>query len=427
MRDPITDKEIARGLVFDKDRRWYRAIVNTLNVAMGQESPPEHVEIKDETLREGIETPGVLVKLNDKLEIAEKLTEMGIRTMEVGHPGGNEYDFEFTKQLSQSDLPLTLSAHLRGYWPEWKTLIDRTLECGAHIVNFVQVAGIERARAPWLTRAETVDVIHRQIEYAKSQGAKTAFGTSAPPRTDPQMVEKVYKAAAEAGVHRVYLYDGRGNLTPEATKYMVRWFRDIVGAETQIAFHGHNDFGLTLANSLAAVNAGCDFVDAVFNGLGDRAGNTPLEELVLSLEVLYGIDTGLDKSMIKPISDLVQEKFKVPVQPNKAIVGRNVYRHATNGHVSVFLASEEDFWFSEENIRPEVLGTKRSLEFGQTCLHTGENAAIATKIRSLGLSYNQEQLKEIVSRIRQIVDNRIFATEEEVTEIIKSVLTNGKA
>jgi D-citramalate synthase len=207
---------------------------------------------------------------------------------------------------------------------------------------------------------------------------------------------------------------------------MVRWFRDIVGAETQIAFHGHNDFGLALANSLAAVNAGCDFVDAVFNGLGDRAGNTPLEELVLSLEVLYGIDTGLDKSMIKPISDLVQEKFKVPVQPNKAIVGRNVYRHATDGHVSVFLASEEDFWFSEENIRPEVLGTKRSLEFGQTCLHTGENAAIATKIRSLGLSYNQEQLKEIVSRIRQIVDDRIFATEE-VTEIIKSVLTNGKA
>jgi isopropylmalate/homocitrate/citramalate synthase len=190
-----------------------------------------------------------------------------------------------------------------------------------------------------------------------------------------------------------------------------------------MAVHCHNDFGLAVANTIAAITAGAEVADTVTNGLGDRAGNAAFEEVVCILEVLYKIKTGIKIEKLYELSKLVEKLYGIRIPESKAIIGINCYRHSTDDHISSLLRGE---WMAFENIKPEVLGRKRSLEFGPMALQTGPDSAIATKIEIMGLEYTMDDVEKIADKIsKKLSQEKKFATEEEVEEIIKDTIIGG--
>lgn len=233
--------------------------------------------------------------------------------------------------------------------------------------------------------------------------------------TDPTVVASCYDAAREAGVNRLYIYDGQGCATPEPMAYLTRLAADICGGEAEIAVHCQNDLGLALANSLATVREGATVVDAVLNGLGDRAGNAALEELVVALTVLYGIDTGVELEKLSSLSsEFVSVVYGVPLARTKPLVGANAYRHQTDSHILGLLTGQ---WWTYEVIRAEALGRTRSLEFGPATLHSGYGAIMA-KIQSMGFEATPNKVQTVSAALRRALKTDAFLTEREMERLI---------
>jgi len=416
----ISKEEIGRHIKLDPQNRWYVGRLNLLDSVNQGLTPPNKVIIKDETIREGEETPGVFMTPEEKVEIAQDIENLGIKEIEVGYPSVSKRDFDLVKTLKK-ETNLRLSVHGRAWVPNWKEEIDVIQESGADIVWFIQVGSLERTRAPEVTPPELVTRAGQCIEYAKSIGLYVAFGLNTPARTDLNLVYEMYNIALDAGVDRIYAAcDGGGCLKPETAAYLTRFVKDLAiqkNKNPELAVHCHNDYGLATFNSIAAVNAGATVVDTVVNGLGDRAGNAALEEVVCILEILYGIKTGVNIEKLYEISKKVERISGVPIAANKAIVGGNVFRHSTDDHISSLLHGE---WMAFENIRAEALGTKRQLEFGPMTLQTGEDGALATKIGLMGYEYSLENVNRISGILRpMITKDKTFVTEKEVEEVIK--------
>jgi isopropylmalate/homocitrate/citramalate synthase len=410
------NENIIGEVIFDPQKRWYNAFLNTLQPLR----PPPKVIIKDETLREGEETPGVVLTLEDKLRVASALAEIGIQEVEVGYSGAIREHYEFTKRLKESGIKLRLSSHTRAYTPgeEWKKEIDLVIESGADIVNLLARAStfLTDYLTPWLKKEEVPERVRACVEYAKGQGAFTAFGLSDPARTRLDLVINCILAAVEAGVDRLYVYDGPGCATPETISFLVRLYRALSNDKCEIAVHAHNDFGLATANTIAGALAGAKVLDTTVNGLGDRAGNADFGEVVAVLTVFYNVDTGIKLEKLYELSKLVADIYGIPIHPMKPLVGENVYRHETDSHVQAILRGD---WYTFEVIRAEAIGRRRLLLFGPSTLHTGKSSAINVKIEQMGYTATEEDLKAIADRIREIINRKKFATEEEVERIIK--------
>lgn len=416
------EKAIAESIMFDPKGRWYVGRTNLLRMVRAPLTPPKKVIVKDETLREGEETPGVALTLDEKLKVAKKLQEAGVQEIEVGYPSVSDRDFKFAKLL-RDEVKMKLVAHGRGWAKNWKEEIDRLVKCEVDVVTFVQLGPVELVRAPYLQLSDIPEMTRKCVRYAKDNGLFTAFFLHSAGRTSLDLVESINLAAIEAGADRIYAAgDGAGCLIPETAAFLTRFIADIAemkGFKPQLAVHCHNDFGLATANTLAAVNAGTEVIDLVVNGLGDRAGNASLEEVVCALEVLYQVKTGIKIEKLYELSKLVEKLYKVKVQPNKAIVGENAYRHSTDDHISTILRGE---WYLFENIKPEVLKRSRSLEFGLMATQKGSDSALPTKIEKMGLTYTEKQLDEIIKKVNKIALERTFATEKEVETIIRNVV-----
>ena len=404
-------------LEIDEQERYYRPVFN-LVAAESAGKLPRRVTIKDETLREGEETPGVYLTLAQKLEVAAQLEEAGIRETEAGYSGAVDEHYEFTKALKAQGTRMRLSSHTRGYTrgDAWKAEIDRALEAGADVLNL----GVRSSRClleayPWLTQEMLPERIQQVVEYGKQQGAFVAFGPADPVRTNFTTVVQCFEAAYRAGADRLYVFDGTGSASPEAIAYLVDLARHISHDELEIAVHCHDDLGLAVAGSLAAVRAGATVVDTVVNGLGDRAGNAALEQVVAALAVVYGVETDVPMEKLHSLSRYVAEMYRIPIPAVKPVVGENVYLHETDGHILGILRGS---WFSWEVIRAEALGRHRVLQFGPGTLHSGDNA-LAAKIQSMGFEVVEHQKEAITAALRGIIRERGFASEEEVERLIR--------
>lgn len=361
--------------------------------------------------------PGVSLSLEQKLRTAERIEATGLKETEVGYPGAVDEHYRFTQALKRAGVGLRTSAHVRAYLSgtRWKEEVDRAIEAGSDIINLLLHSSRSHLRAyPWLRQEELPERTASCVEYAKRRGKDTAFGLADTVMTDPTVVASCYDAAREAGVNRLYIYDGQGCATPEAMAYLTRLAADICGGEAQIAVHCHNDLGLALANSLAAVQEGATVVDAVVNGLGDRAGNAALEELVVALTVLYGIHTGVDLEKLSSLSEFVSEVYGVPLARTKPLVGANAYRHQTDSHILGLLTGQ---WWTYEVIRAEALGRTRSLEFGPATLHSGYGAIMA-KIQSMGLEATANKVQTVLAALRRALKTDAFLTEREMERLI---------
>ena len=391
----------------DKDQRWWSFEWNFFESIRNQMALPKKVIIKDDTLREGEETPGTYFTIDQKIEIAKLLEEMGIPEIEVGYAAGIKEHADTFKALKKEGIKMKLSSHARMYAEDIKKEVDDILAAEADHINFLLVPG------PALkSRSDVFNRISEGIKYAKDQGVYVAFGSG---RVIPKYWEKFLHLAVDAGVDRIVVYDGNGCALPIAFKDVVKFTKNIV-KDIPVEVHAHHDLGLSVANTLAGVEGGAEVVDVVFNGLGDRAGNAATEEVIMGLEILYGIDLGLKLDMIIEISQVIEKYSKTPLQPHKAIVGKNCFIHESDLHVEQILRGN---WVTWELFQPHVVGQTRKLIFGSTTL---QSRAIQAKLEKMGLNPTEKHLKIIQKKIQEKIKSQDYISEKELEDLAVDII-----
>ena len=369
---------------------------------------PEDITIYDTTLRDGEQTPGVCFSLDEKLEIARKLDQFKIHQIEAGFPIVSEKEKESVKAIANEGLDATILGLTRTK-PED---IDAALDCDVDgIITFVGTSDIHLDHKMHITRQDAINLCETAVDYAKDHGLFVAFSAEDATRTDIEFLKRIYTKAQECGADRVHIADTTGAITPQGIDYLVKELvKDI---DIDIAVHLHNDFGLAVINSITGVLAGAKAVSTTVNGIGERAGNASLEELIMAMKILYGKDYGFKTKYIKELSDLVAKASGLPIPYNKPVVGNNVFRHESGIHVDAVI--EEPLCY--EPYLPELVGQKRQLVLGK---HSGCRA-VRAKLNECELDVSDEQLIEIVKQVKKSREEGKYINDQVFRDIVKKI------
>jgi 2-isopropylmalate synthase len=409
-------------ILIDPDERWWVSRTNRLDEVQRGAQLPRRVHLRDCTIREGEEMAGVVLTVDQKLELAHAAQDVGIDEIEVGYCGSIREHEELAKLFRREGITASLSSLNRSYTRdgEWQAEVDRALKSGVNIIYFIAFCNDDLLTSvPWLPKRDVPARIEACVRYAKEAGAEVMYALAGASRTEPQWVSECARAAAASGADIIGVADSMGCALPEAVEYLVRLTREAVGPGPRIQFHGHNTFGLATANALAAVRAGAELVDAVPLGLGEGAGIAPLEELAFAIEVLYGVDTGLDLPKVADFARLTQRIFGVAPMPTKTIIGSALYSHSIDSHIASILRGK---WYSWECINPRVVGQTRRLEFGYAKIRRGSSGAIGAKVEQLGYKANDAEIDRIIDAVSEIAARDRWATETDVERVIREEL-----
>ena len=368
---------------------------------------PEDITIYDTTLRDGEQTPGVCFSLDEKLEIARKLDQFKIHQIEAGFPIVSEKERESVKTIANEGLDATILGLTRTKTED----IDAALDCDVDgIITFVGTSDIHLDHKMHITRQDAINLSETAVEYAKDHGLFVAFSAEDATRTDIEFLKRIYGKAQECGADRVHIADTTGAITPQGIDYLVKELvKDI---DIDIAVHLHNDFGLAVINSIVGVLAGAKAVSTTVNGIGERAGNASLEELIMAMKILYGKDDGFKTKYIKELSDLVSKASGLPIPYNKPVVGNNVFRHESGIHVDAVI--EEPLCY--EPYLPELVGQKRQLVLGK---HSGCRA-VRAKLNECELDVSNDELIEIVRQVKKQREEGKYINDQVFKEIVKN-------
>lgn len=369
---------------------------------------PENITIYDTTMRDGEQTPGVCLRTPEKLKIARKLDELGIHQIEAGFPIVSNEEKRSVKAIVNEDLNADILVLSRTK----KEDIDMAIDCDVDgIITFMATSDLHLKYKLKMTKEQALNICMKSIEHAKDHGIFVAFSAEDATRTDFDFLKKMYKRAEEYGVDRVHIADTVGAISPQGADYLVRELRKDI--KTGIAMHCHNDFGMAIANSIAGLAAGATAVSTTVNGIGERAGNASLEELVMALTLVYGLDLGFNIEHFCDISRLVSELTNLNVPDNKPIVGRNVFRHESGIHVDAVI--EEPLTY--EPFLPEMIGHTRKIVLGK---HSGCRA-VKAKLEGCGIEVTQEELCKIVERVKKSREKGKYINDDLFNQIVKSV------
>ena len=362
---------------------------------------PKGIQIWEETLRDGEQTPGVAYTPEEKLQIARLLDEIHVPIMDVGIPVVSKEAARGVRAIAHAGLDAIVLAAARTVRKD----IDACIDCDVdEIALFTAGSDLHIRHKLAMTREQVKEVAVRETEYAVAHGVAVSFVTEDTFRGDLDFVVDLYNACAQAGAHRAVICDTVGVMTPPG----IHWFfRQLKGrlVTKELSFHGHNDFGLAVANSLAAVEEGVQVPHTCVNGLGERSGNASFEEFVLALEALYAYNTGIDVSRIYEISQLVEKLSGIPVGVAKPLVGHNAFAHESGIHAHGVIRHTATY----EPIQPERIGRHRTFVFGK---HTGSQA-VAEKLRSRGVEATEEQLAQLVRLIKEFSEARSKKDRQE--------------
>jgi len=378
---------------------------------------PEKVEIHDATLRDGEQTPGVVFSIDDKIAIARKLSEVGVERIEAGMPAVSPQDEQAIKEITK----LGLNSRVYTFARAMKADIDKALECGAHGVIIEVPIGYPKLKTQfgWTWKdvlAKSVPVIN----YAKENGLHAVFFPYDTTRALPEDLENLCKGImAEAVPDSIGIVDTMGCATPEAIKYMVRWVKRMTGLPIEI--HTHNDFGMGVATEIAAVTAGAQCVHSCANGLGERTGNAALEELMISLDLLYGFETGYRFEKLPELAELVSRVANVPIARNKPVLGSGNFTRESGIGIQ-YVMHDPLVMFGTH---PAFTGRVGEVVLGKK----SGKASIAYKLDQLGLGEaTDEQNAEILDLVKQAgIRKKDILTDEEFRKIAVSVLTREAA
>ena len=370
------------------------------------------VRIFDTTLRDGEQTPGVSLSPEKKLNIAKKLDALGIDAIETGFPVISEGERNAVKMITSENL----QSELCGLARTNKKDIDAAVDCGLNYIHtFIATSDIHLEYKLKMTREQALEKAIDAVEYGKSRGLQVEFSAEDATRTDREFLKSVFTQVAKAGADRIDIPDTVGYSTPQ---YIAEITKDAIDAtQLPVSVHCHNDFGLAVANAISGIQAGAECAHVTINGIGERAGNASLEELVMALNSLQfeqKWETNIKKELLYETSRYVSKIVGITVQPNKAIVGENAFGHESGIHTHGVLNNPLTY----EPISPEIVGRTRWLQVGKHAGIHGMNAML----KEYGIVPNEEQTKKILDKVKNIGDQGKQVTEVELLSLANEVI-----
>lgn len=375
------------------------------------------VVIFDTTLRDGEQCPGASMTLEEKLEVADLLDEMGVDIIEAGFPIASNGDFEAVAEIARR----TKNAVIAGLARAIPADIARAGEAVRHarrprIHTFVSTSPIHLQHQMRKSEAEVIDIITATVTQARNLVDNVEWSAMDATRTPIEYLVRCVDTAIKAGATTINLPDTVGYATPQEYEAMFRQVRERVPGSDKVVFsaHCHDDLGLAVANSLAALAGGARQIECTINGLGERAGNAALEEVVMAIRTRGDVlpyATGIEAGMLTRASKLVSAVTSFPVQYNKAIVGRNAFAHESGIHQDGMLKNNTTY----EIMTPESVGvSKTSLVMGK---HSGR-AAFRDKLKALGYELGENALNDAFARFKDLADRKKVVYDEDIEALV---------
>lgn len=375
------------------------------------------IEIFDTTLRDGEQSPGVSLSQEEKLEIARQLARLGVDVIEAGFAASSKGDFESVKRIANEVRGVSICSLARSVRGDIEQSYE-ALKGAEHprIHVFLATSPVHMQYKLRMTPEQVLEQVEEAVKLARRYVADVEFSAEDAGRTELGFLVKVAEVAAKAGASVFNIPDTVGYLTPEEYAYRFKYVREhAAGADKlKLSAHCHDDLGLAVANSLAAITAGADQIEGAINGIGERAGNAAIEEVVLALATrpnIYQATTRLDLTQIARTSRLVSKLTGMVVQPNKAIVGANAFAHESGIHQDGVLKERSTY----EIIRPEAVGMAESkLVLGK---HSGRHA-FRDHLMSLGYELEGEMLNNVFRKFKELCDKKKYVTDEDILSLL---------
>lgn len=388
--------------------------LNSAQEVTSQFRLPECVIINDCTLREGEQFSALNV--DEKIMLARELDDLAVQQIQGGCPGRSEIDLNAIKGMKKGGIRAKIEALVVAFGTglPWKTHIDAAIASEADLVNIVfPSSDVFLENVLRMSREAMLDVVVCAVEYAKEHGFHTTFSPLDSTRTDLDFLRTLFAAVVDAGADRLCVCDTVGVISPPAMRFLVETVKRAV--KVPIGVHCHNDVGLALANSLAALESGAEIVDATINGLGERAGTTSLDELVVALKVFYGRDLGIRTERLYEVSNLAGRLFRFPPALNKPLVGGRAFAHSTDTHVQAMVT----FPFAIEGIEPQMVGNRRNILISK---YSGPYV-IKAKAEELGLSIPADKIEGITHVVRKMaIEEKTGLTDEGFMRVVTKAI-----
>ncbi|MFN7035541.1 MAG: 2-isopropylmalate synthase [Bellilinea sp.] len=387
-----------------------------------------YVRIFDTTLRDGEQSPGATMTSAEKLEVARGLARLGVDVIEAGFPAASPDDLEAVRRIA---VEVGNSADggrtpiICGLARATQSDIDKAWQAvqpaaRPRIHTFLATSEIHMQYKLRMTRQQVLERVAEMVAYARSLCEDIEFSPEDAGRSDPEFLYEVLAVAIRAGATTLNIPDTVGYTTPDEFGALIAGIiQNTPGIENCIvSVHCHNDLGLATANTLAGLRAGARQAEVTINGIGERAGNTALEEVVMALHTrpqFYGLHTGIDTTQITRISKLVSNYTGMPVQPNKAIVGANAFAHEAGIHQDGMLKHALTY----EIMRPETVGaTQSKLVLGK---HSGRHA-LRTRLAALGYALDEAEMDQVFERFKHLADRKKTITDADLEALVSDEL-----
>ncbi len=387
---------------------------------------PEKLIIFDTTLRDGEQCPGASMNLKEKLEIARQLSLLKVDVIEAGFPVASPGDFESVQSIAREIKGSSVAGLARALEKDIEAAarsLEKAEKPRIHI--FLSTSKTHRESKLQKNKEEIIEMATRAIRFGRKFCDDIEFSPEDASRTERDFLAQVVQEVISAGAGTVNIPDTVGYTTPDEFSSLIGFLKSDVPNmdEAVISVHCHDDLGMAVANSLAAVKAGARQVECTINGIGERAGNAAMEEIVMALKTrsqFYGIDTGIDTKQIMPCSRLVSSLTGFFVQRNKAIVGRNAFAHESGVHQDGFLKNKDTY----EIMNPQDIGLDSSeLVLGK---HSGRNA-LQNKIKALGYELSGDKLDKVFNDFKILADEKKDIFDEDIIALIqKEILVDDR-
>ena len=378
----------------------------------------ERIRIFDTTLRDGEQSPGCSMKLNEKVALARQLEKLGVDVIEAGFPIASDGDFESVREIAKEIRGTSIAGLARTASADIERAAQ-ALESAAHprIHTFIATSDIHLEHKLRMSREQVLEEVRRAVTQARQHCDDVEFSAEDATRSEWDYLVEVFSVALDAGASTLNVPDTVGYTTPIEYHDLIRYLREkVTGSERAIfSLHCHNDLGLAVANSLAAIRAGARQVECTVNGIGERAGNTSLEEVVMALrtrrEVYDGLDTRIRADEIYPASRMLSKITGVAVQPNKAIVGQNAFAHEAGIHQDGVLKAAITY----EIMTPQSIGrVSNELVLGK---HSGRHA-FRDRLADLGFDVEGDEFDEAFKRFKTLADKKKTIYVEDLEAIL---------